>query len=89
MLLCSMTVFFLFFQSERKLVADDCAQYLKTDLIVGLFGIALYSVGRGHSRSVDCTVVCNDEAVTSVVQFQPIKNGTTCDDGTRQVGEPV
>ena len=63
--------------------------YLKADLIAGLFGIAFDSVGRSHCWRVNGTIVSNYESVTSVVQLQPIKNGTTCDDRARQGGETM
>ena len=63
--------------------------YLEADFIAGLFGTAFDSVGRGHGWSVDGTIVSNYESVTSIVQLEPIKNGTTCDDGPRQGGETM
>ena len=73
--------------NENKIIIKYT--YLEADLIAGLFGIAFDSVGRSHGWSVNGTIVSNYESVTSVVQLQPIKNGTTCDDRARQGGETM
>ena len=44
--------------------------YLKADLVLRLLGVALDSIGRRHGRSVDVAVICDDQAVASVVHLR-------------------
>ena len=63
--------------------------YLEADLIIRLFGISFSSISRGYCRSINGTILGNDEPMASVVQLQPVEDGATCDDWTCQAGKPM
>ena len=63
--------------------------YLEADLIIRLFGISFCSISCGYCRSINGTILGNDESMASVVQLQPVEDGATCDDWTCQAGKPM
>ena len=63
--------------------------YLEADLIIRLFGISFCSISCGYCRSINSTILGNDESMASIVQLQPVEDGATCDDWTCQAGKPM
>ena len=63
--------------------------YLEADLIIRLFGISFCSISCGYCRSINGTILGNDESMASIVQLQPVEDGATCDDWTCQAGKPM